>query len=241
MKPKVYPRPRGGTDVTRRADALASGLSPPTRGNLGSIEYVNIYRRSIPAHAGEPCETRPATERSGVYPRPRGGTGILAGDESEAKGLSPPTRGNHCPGLWSIGLVRSIPAHAGEPRSPATTAWSPSVYPRPRGGTTFAPCHRSTGRGLSPPTRGNRARRRRRRARTRSIPAHAGEPVSSCPSARGVKVYPRPRGGTIAMSVPRLETPGLSPPTRGNLSSSPTGRCANRSIPAHAGEPSNHR
>ena len=50
----VYPRPRGGTyRVQWRTDAQ-SGLSPPTRGNLGNKVEVLVVVGSIPAHAGEP-------------------------------------------------------------------------------------------------------------------------------------------------------------------------------------------
>ena len=111
------------------------------------------------------------------------------------------------------------------------------VYPRPRGGTVFPTPPAAESRGLSPPTRGNRARSGRRRAWTRSIPAHAGEPVIWTPKAWGEKVYPRPRGGTTRSDFTSVQGGGLSPPTRGNRPLGTSTWAGTGSIPAHAGEP----
>ena len=70
----VYPRPRGGTTLRLSPMARPTGLSPPTRGNLGLLRWYCIERRSIPAHAGEPCPTTAVFPSAEVYPRPRGGT-----------------------------------------------------------------------------------------------------------------------------------------------------------------------
>ena len=111
------------------------------------------------------------------------------------------------------------------------------VYPRPRGGTFGIAAHMETRGGLSPPTRGNLGRSGRVGAPLGSIPAHAGEPASSCPPKSRLRVYPRPRGGTRFGGFAALAFLGLSPPTRGNLDAlRPRDRHA-RSIPAHAGEP----
>ena len=53
--------------------------------------------------------------QSRVYPRPRGGAGYQLGIDGLLKGLSPPTRGSHLGRDRDADLVRSIPAHAGEP------------------------------------------------------------------------------------------------------------------------------
>ena len=52
--PTVYPRPRGGTLTTDSGKLGEMGLSPPTRGNLGSMVPGCHSVGSIPAHAGEP-------------------------------------------------------------------------------------------------------------------------------------------------------------------------------------------
>ena len=112
----VYPRPRGGTAFKRVVRSDAPGLSPPTRGNPGRFVRGTAFTRSIPAHSGEPSCVQPSRLNVTVYPRPRGGTGLGPLDRSAAKGLSPPTRGNLPEAPLFEPLVRSIPAHAGEPR-----------------------------------------------------------------------------------------------------------------------------
>ena len=215
-RPRVYPRPRGGTTPRGRHRLLARGLSPPTRGNRLLRVRRAGQRRSIPAHAGEP--TRPARRRRPVevYPRPRGGTDCTHVQIHERAGLSPPTRGNPERGAGVEAHERSIPAHAGEPTSFGRTLGTPGVYPRPRGGTLHPRIWSRAVSGLSPPTRGNPRSPRRSSTSSGSIPAHAGEPVRRPIGIRFCQVYPRPRGGTAGASPSLSLSAGLSPPTRGN-------------------------
>ena len=147
------------------------------------------------------------------------------------KGLSPPTRGSRQRPGRSRGKTRSIPAHAGEPVSEDWSHHPKVVYPRPRGGASMEVAASLPMRGLSPPTRGSPHSRLQPAPRTRSIPAHAGEPPSTS------AVYPRPRGG--AWKSPRCSflIRGLSPPTRGSRSEASRFWAREWSIPAHAGEP----
>ena len=236
-RPRVYPRPRGGTPGRTLPRSACFGLSPPTRGNPSVRHFRVALSRSIPAHAGEPVARYVERDAVEVYPRPRGGTQARTGRSGLSPGLSPPTRGNPEQRLAARFHVGSIPAHAGEPPRIPASSRPRSVYPRPRGGTVPGSVLAFGAWGLSPPTRGNpdcvgAARRRRR-----SIPAHAGEPKATPSRADAETVYPRPRGGTApALSSPRQST-GLSPPTRGNRPSAAAVRVLSRSIPAHAGEP----
>ena len=193
LRPEVYPRPRGGTITPDGDPAGGAGLSPPTRGNLHRMGRRWQVARSIPAHAGEPPREVLRRLCVGVYPRPRGGT-PSANDQTQANGgLSPPTRGNLTPLITFAFSRRSIPAHAGEPVTRLNQPQDNKVYPRPRGGTEVLPAQAMHRRGLSPPTRGNPARRRRFVDSTRSIPAHAGEPRAVNP-----RPTPRPRGSIPA-------------------------------------------
>ena len=233
----VYPRPRGGTVTVGRTRLWSAGLSPPTRGNLLPIRYVDTGTGSIPAHAGEPLVGRWWEAVGMVYPRPRGGTDLKVQVGVGGHGLSPPTRGNlRCLRPQEVAWG-SIPAHAGEPirRGPGDVV--AQVYPRPRGGTPrLCLAARSTS-GLSPPTRGNPGRGDLPLRSGRSIPAHAGEPSSSSLRTSATRVYPRPRGGTPETRKVRRSLTGLSPPTRGNLGDRCHAQRRHRSIPAHAGEP----
>ena len=159
----VYPRPRGGTDGRLHAQLAWRGLSPPTRGNRQVVGYGASAGRSIPAHAGEPLAWNGERARPRVYPRPRGGTIAATNAARIGFGLSPPTRGNLWRSAARLKRERSIPAHAGEPARDSQERRPPRVYPRPRGGTSFCPRFPFSGRGLSPPTRGNPIGKRRRR------------------------------------------------------------------------------
>ena len=172
--------------------------------------------RSIPAHAGEPEIGRAARTVLAVYPRPRGGTTQQRRRRRQARGLSPPTRGNQsAPDARVVGSG-SIPAHAGEPGGDGFGYLVNGVYPRPRGGTRRVNRRRDFDIGLSPPTRGNRTDSSSRYSRLGSIPAHAGEPPQDTRLHSGRQVYPRPRGGTHRGAWAPFSRPGLSPPTRGN-------------------------
>ena len=173
---RVYPRPRGGTSPSAPSLSRRPGLSPPTRGNRSSTSFRPPLWRSIPAHAGEPRRRLYRERLSEVYPRPRGGTRVLASAGTSIGGLSPPTRGNRVVVPHDLDVARSIPAHAGEPQRYTClrlTAW---VYPRPRGGTDDGLSVWEWLEGLSPPTRGNLVGLSACRLGRRSIPAHAGEP-----------------------------------------------------------------
>ena len=52
----VYPRMRGGTDVTRTRYPPAAGLSPHARGNPLTAHHPQGWWGSIPACAGEPLD-----------------------------------------------------------------------------------------------------------------------------------------------------------------------------------------
>src|SRR5690606_25473033 len=111
-------------------------------------------------------------------------------------GLSPRTRGNRDQDGGAAPVQGSIPAHAGEPSSEWLAWRDVKVYPRARGGTGFANAMKSVGWGLSPRTRGNLPAAWARMPLPGSIPAHAGEPRTSCARRSKSRVYPRARGGT---------------------------------------------
>ena len=192
------------------------GLSPPTRGSRRDRDRRSDGRRSIPAHAGEPTDSRRPASSVTVYPRPRGGAGTSSRPARWLTGLSPPTRGSHLVGMGAGLHDGSIPAHAGEPQTPRSPTIPTPVYPRPRGGADDAFPGALDPGGLSPPTRGSPHRVTVSGNRRRSIPAHAGEPSMRRPSSEMSRVYPRPRGGAHLERSSGLRLDGLSPPTRGS-------------------------
>ena len=70
-----------------------------------------------------------------------------------------------------------------------------------------------------------------------SIPAYAGEPLTTGDIASVSKVYPRVCGGTADLPANRPLADGLSPRMRGNRVKRQGWQAMERSIPAYAGEP----
>ena len=159
---RVYPRPHGEAPKGKHSAKPVEGLSPPTRGSHIHGLPGRECDRSIPAHTGKPRARTSIRPCAWVYPRPHGEALVVDAHQPPRTGLSPPTRGSRpaarvrsvCPG--------SIPAHTGKPlrrSAPATSAW---VYPRPHGEAAVVDSFIGSAPGLSPPTRGSRARHLRR-------------------------------------------------------------------------------
>ena len=233
----VYPRPRGGAFQPIKTSERIWGLSPPTRGSLSPDPVIHRDPGSIPAHAGEPWPSLDVQASDRVYPRPRGGAPCNHLRDTALYGLSPPTRGSRAQ-LGPPDLARrSIPAHAGEPVATYRAELRGRVYPRPRGGAASSPLACVPFSGLSPPTRGSLLSWSSLPPHPRSIPAHAGEPVSVVWRSVSMTVYPRPRGGALSDAWTSSEGQGLSPPTRGSRAIVVGQTIRLGSIPAHAGEP----
>ena len=93
---RVDPRARGGALLPGTLLPTHTGRSPRTRGSRRRVGNTLAQRRSIPAHAGEPCTRKAGTRGARVDPRARGGAWAKSGGNPMYPG--------------------SIPAHAGEPR-----------------------------------------------------------------------------------------------------------------------------
>ena len=207
------------------------------RGNQVDRHPRNALLGSIPAHAGEPSQSRTPAAGARVYPRACGGTWSSRCWPTIARGLSPRMRGNPSRTFAPAGRSRSIPAHAGEPRSKTARRSRSRVYPRACGGTPSVNRALYSNQGLSPRMRGNRLLRGYGTAKTRSIPAHAGEPDSIPRRPSWRRVYPRACGGTVIAGAGVSVMAGLSPRMRGNRAKRDARRAQAGSIPAHAGEP----
>ena len=253
----VYPRACGGTRGTSAYNDGADGLSPRLRGNHFPVDRYVCAHGSIPAPAGEPVLVQAARPAQGVYPRACGGTRLKVDALLAVPGLSPRLRGNPLETTRSGGHARSIPAPAGEPRRPSLDPSPHAVYPRacgeprwgracracgrvyPRacGGTVLSPLASKLTSGLSPRLRGNHRCQHGRTVELRSIPAPAGEPMSTGWSRKPRAVYPRACGGTAFDRDDIVDAEGLSPRLRGNRRGGRHRVLPHRSIPAPAGEP----
>ena len=233
----VYPRACGGTPPLKVPRTSWYGLSPRVRGNRREHGQRRIGLRSIPARAGEPKLHYSYQLLSGVYPRACGGTTKPGESSGGRSGLSPRVRGNHSVHLDDFNGDRSIPARAGEPRSPRPSAHHLAVYPRACGGTHRVGFLLGGVAGLSPRVRGNRCSPAQRAGGIGSIPARAGEPFQQGLSPTLKPVYPRACGGTLRHRRDNGEMAGLSPRVRGNRRVGRDDDVVSRSIPARAGEP----
>ena len=177
---RVYPRVCGGTRGDCLSSGILPGLSPRVRGNRDAHRGYGLYRRSIPACAGEPHKRERDNDTNEVYPRVCGGTSEGQELDEFDEGLSPRVRGNRGYFGHDGSVSRSIPACAGEPPPPTQPQPDLWVYPRVCGGTVdFRPLALDA-QGLSPRVRGNLQRRQRPQGKRRSIPACAGEPCRPC-------------------------------------------------------------
>ena len=233
----VDPRSRGGAPSGSLTTPTCRGRSPLTRGSRGRRLETGGRERSIPAHAGEPYHAKSISKPAMVDPRSRGGAHQFFHLGSLGQGRSPLTRGSLPLLLPQRGPRRSIPAHAGEPRSERPWAREMGVDPRSRGGADLGPHRKPLVPGRSPLTRGSPVSSKPTSPPSGSIPAHAGEPLYGHDARHGRLVDPRSRGGAVVVLVETWSGAGRSPLTRGSRGISLPAAGAEGSIPAHAGEP----
>ena len=233
----VYPRVGGATATLPYHSWYCWGLSPRGRGNRRLASASAIPARSIPAWAGQPEKYGLKDVTIQVYPRVGGATFVEYSDGLVYRGLSPRGRGNRDVQLHAGVRRGSIPAWAGQPLSALRSDHEVQVYPRV-GGATLA-MFPATGfvMGLSPRGRGNPYLPVLYLLRSGSIPAWAGQPVSTTASGTFDTVYPRVGGATIIRLIRPQCGHGLSPRGRGNPRQAYLRYFKQRSIPAWAGQP----
>ncbi len=170
-----------------------------------------------------------------AHPRPRGEHPRQRSPERPCSGSSPPTRGTRRSLLLAIVAARLIPAHAGNTWSVRRRSGAGPAHPRPRGehgilGFPLVPVF-----GSSPPTRGTPRLIPHPDPVGRLIPAHAGNTRRAASLASSSSAHPRPRGEHASAAASSRWHAGSSPPTRGTRGAEGVHPCADRLIPAHAG------
>ncbi len=187
----VYPRWRGEHDKSLTKNNSTPGLSPLARGTHHYFGKSVIKNRFIPAGAGNTGKTNIGVRVVPVYPRWRGEHKIHIDKHRVCIGLSPLARGTLYYNRWTRYGARFIPAGAGNTNMGSAVNEIKTVYPRWRGEHRRGLTSRPSQTGLSPLARGTPVHIRFLVARSRFIPAGAGNtdqiPVpQSTPS-----VYPR--------------------------------------------------
>ena len=193
-----------------------TGLSPRGRGKLFPFAGSGGYSGSIPAWAGETRIDGEALNSRQVYPRVGGGNRQWTCGGCGARGLSPRGRGKLYVAVPERRSFGSIPAWAGETISCPPSRLPEGVYPRVGGGNVLGEICPLLTYGLSPRGRGKHRGNDQLLARSRSIPAWAGETRRTQPP--------------LSLSC------GLSPRGRGKLIAHSFRVSVDRSIPAWAGE-----
>ena len=195
-----------------------AGSSPRARGTLNAADHERLPRRFIPACAGDTDVMWSPPPAIPVHPRVRGGHRPFLMYTFWQFGSSPRARGTHPHPDSRVLPPRFIPACAGDtkcyrPRTPAK-----AVHPRVRGGHVRSRAQALFMLGSSPRARGTPHRCPRRRARSRFIPACAGDTLPTVSSSNCKSVHPRVRGGHYKIRDVMDITLGSSPRARGTRS-----------------------
>ena len=119
---RVHPRACGGN--RRRPGDLRrlAGPSPRVRGKPSGLGLAFWPCGSIPARAGETRTGQRSDSSPAVHPRACGGNAKPSLSRSRDVGPSPRVRGKHRQRNGRHPTIGSIPARAGETRSPTTSA-----------------------------------------------------------------------------------------------------------------------
>ncbi len=150
-------------------------------------------------------------------------------------GSSPRMRGTVQALGEQAGIVRFIPAHAGNSQGSLHSARPPSVHPRACGEQNCSTIFDTSPSGSSPRMRGTESRQQRIEVNRRFIPAHAGNSPNGNAAYTHLSVHPRACGEQLPNLSRALPVSGSSPRMRGTDRHVPARRCVVRFIPAHAG------
>ena len=214
----VHPRACGERRRNISAPACVSGSSPRLRGTHASAVPAGMYRRFIPAPAGNAFFFCRSLRGISVHPRACGERRGGIGDGAIAGGSSPRLRGTQLIAEALAEEARFIPAPAG----------NAGIV----GLINGALC------GSSPRLRGTHSRRFAGKSSTRFIPAPAGNAKRSWPRGGLLPVHPRACGERETVPRVMMRVHGSSPRLRGTRRASCRMDRSWRFIPAPAGNAS---
>ena len=231
----VHPRMRGERMRQILIEAARRGSSPHARGTRTLDAVVTLFKRFIPACAGNAKGHGSIRLRMSVHPRMRGERPNDAEQDAVGHGSSPHARGTQSFSLSIIIPWRFIPACAGNAWMNPVNWRESSVHPRMRGERTVVSRSTSAAVGSSPHARGTRHPGRNDWRCTRFIPACAGNAPDSTRRIRPCAVHPRMRGERAQRFLQTVDIVGSSPHARGTPIHCPAGHFSIRFIPACAG------
>ncbi len=153
----VHPRGRGEHFEASSKIKTIRGSSPRARGTLECPRSSALWRRFIPAGAGNTIGSQPTGVPLPVHPRGRGEHYPAWGSGIDPAGSSPRARGTQGIGHSLICHFRFIPAGAGNTWRPTLRRPSWPVHPRGRGEHQLEDFRNIHQHGSSPRARGTRA------------------------------------------------------------------------------------
>ena len=126
----VYPRECGAAGSKASQRMVPEGLSPRVRGSRRRRCPARLWRRSIPASAGQPSSAVSSLRGDQVYPRECGAAKYGVNELRTLSGLSPRVRGSRRVRQSGYRGTGSIPASAGQPNACECHIRHYQVYPR---------------------------------------------------------------------------------------------------------------
>ncbi len=231
-----HPRACGANGDWETFCRTVTGSSPRMRGKLRLCGGDCRVRRIIPAHAGQTTALPSASRSPSDHPRACGANGPAPRSPTRTTGSSPRMRGKLGLLLLGFGILRIIPAHAGQTTSPPGRSPASPDHPRACGANEQGHLMLRLLHGSSPRMRGKHAGQDYSSASARIIPAHAGQTQRVAPARRMGPDHPRACGANPQPAVVAHLPSGSSPRMRGKLLLCDIRKPRARIIPAHAGQ-----
>ena len=231
----VHPRAGAEHPSSHPAAYSGNGSSPRGRGTPLSGLLDACCDRFIPARAGNTPASCGSSLPLPVHPRAGGEHSPVRGGLGGLSGSSPRGRGTRVRLGGHFGLVRFIPARAGNTVSSLTSPASPSVHPRAGGEHWIAGADAINEVGSSPRGRGTPPVEDGVEATDRFIPARAGNTHEASAIRIPATVHPRAGGEHVGALLFSLFVSGSSPRGRGTQEGRSERALSRRFIPARAG------
>ncbi len=231
----VHPRGCGEHLLLALSQRSRTGSSPRVRGTQLTIVSQIVNSRFIPAGAGNTPSGSMVRMFLTVHPRGCGEHLSHAHGKSTEAGSSPRVRGTLACRCSKKGIRRFIPAGAGNTEGGGKRWREGTVHPRGCGEHCRRHGQELRVRGSSPRVRGTRLAAYLARARSRFIPAGAGNTIPDNTAPVTWSVHPRGCGEHGISKAANASIIGSSPRVRGTRFQRPPLTHRSRFIPAGAG------
>ena len=191
------------------------------RGRQNQLTKPDLLFRFIPANAGQTAENSNRSGAKRIHPRQSGADLLLDQSRLCKFDSSPPMRGRLIVQVIQSGLVRFIPANAGQTLLLFNMILRISIHPRQCGADLINTATLSKGGDSSPPMRGRLVSNLNQMQLIRFIPANAGQTILNKLTTKYRTIHPRQCGADNRYNCRSYIHHDSSPPMRGRLRLSP--------------------